>query len=113
MDEAPVFFVELEDLHKLDIRIGTVRHAERVPNADKLLLLEIDFGSEKRQVLTAMAEFFPPEHFVGKQVPVLLNLRPRTIRGLQSQGMILAADLQGKPALLHPEKPVENGAKIR
>lgn len=105
--------VSVEDLQKLDLRIGTITAAEKVPNADKLLRLEVDFGSEKRQILTAMALFFPPEHFVGKQMAFLLNLPPRTIRGLQSQGMILAADVEGKPFLLIAESKTPDGATLR
>ncbi len=77
---------------------------------DKLIKLEIDFGNEKRQVLTGVAEFLEPSHFVGKQIPVFTNLEPRKFKGEESQGMILAVDVDGKPVLLHPEKEVPNGA---
>ena len=101
------------DFQKLDIRIGKVTAAERVPETDKLLRLEIDFGSEQRQVITGMAEFFDPEYFIGKEIPVLCNVEPRTIKGIESQGMILAADSEGAPTLLHPEKEIPPGTKIR
>ena len=104
--------IKFGDWTKLEIRIGKVVKAEKVENADKLLKLIIDFGSEKKQVLTAMAEYFEPDHFLNKQIPVLVNLEPRTIRGLESQGMILAAEVEGKPVLIHPEEEVPNGSKV-
>lgn len=104
--------IKFEDWTKLEIRIGKVVEAEKVENADKLLKLIIDFGDEKKQVLTAMAEYFEPDHFLNKQIPVLVNLEPRTIRGLESQGMILAGDVNGKPVLMHPEEEVPNGSKV-
>lgn len=104
--------IKIEDFQKIEIRIGKVIEASRVENSDKLIRLLIDFDTEKRQVLTAMAEFLVPEHFLGKQVPVLCNLAPRKIRGAESQGMIIAADIDGKPVLLHPEKEVPNGTRI-
>ena len=104
--------IKFGDWTKLEIRIGKVVKAEKVENADKLLKLIIDFGDEKKQVLTAMAEYFEPDHFLNKQIPVLVNLEPRTIRGLESQGMILAAEVEGKPVLIHPEEEVPNGSKV-
>ena len=104
--------ISIEDFQKIDVRIGTVVEATKVENADKLLKLQIDFGTEKRQILTAMAEYFQPEHFLNKQVPVLMNLPPRKMRGEESQGMIVAADVDGKPVLVHPEKEVPNGTKM-
>lgn len=106
-------YISLSDLQKLDIRIGKVVHAERVPETDKLIRLEIDFGVETRQIVTGMAEFFDPEHFIGKEIPVILNLEPRVIQGIESQGMILAAEAAGLPVLIHPEKEVPPGSVIR
>ena len=109
---SPAHMATIEDFHNLDIRIGKVLTAERVRGTDKLIRLEIDFGTEQRQVLTGMAEFFEPSHFVGKEIPVLLNITPKTLKGLESQGMILAADVNGTPTLLHPEKEVPPGTPI-
>lgn len=105
--------ISIDDFQKLEIKIGTVTSCEKVENADKLLKLEIDLGDEKRIVLTGMSEFYEPSHFEGKQIPVLVNLEPRTIRGIESQGMILAADIDGRPVLLHPDEKVPEGSKIR
>lgn len=103
--------VTKDDIDKIEIKVGTVTAAERVEGTDKLMKLDIDFGDEKRQVLTGVAEYLEPEHFVGKQIPVFTNLQPRKFRGLESQGMILAVDVDGKPVLLHPEEEVPNGSQ--
>ncbi|MCR4369085.1 MAG: methionine--tRNA ligase [archaeon] len=104
--------IEYSDWQKLDIRIGTVIEAKKAQNADKLIVLQIDFGEEKKQVVTAMAEFFDANYFVGKQIPVIVNLKPRTMRGLESAGMIVSAEADGKPVLLHPENKIANGSKV-
>ena len=75
--------------------------------------LAVDFGSEKRQVVAGIAEFYQTAQLIGKEIPVLVNLEPRTIRGTESHGMILAADVEGKAVLLHPEKEVPPGSIIR
>ncbi|MBI1985049.1 MAG: methionine--tRNA ligase [Candidatus Wildermuthbacteria bacterium] len=105
--------VSLADLQKLDIRIGKVLHAERIADTNKLIRLEIDFGVETRQVITGMAEFFEPSHFIGKEIPVIVNLSPRNIQGIESQGMILAVEAAGRPVLLYPEQEVPPGSMVR
>jgi methionyl-tRNA synthetase len=87
--------------------------AESVKGTDKLLKLEIDFGTEKRQIVAGIAETYQPDHLIGKEIPVLLNLEFRNIRGVESQGMILAADADGKPVLLHPDRQVPSGSIVR
>ena len=105
--------ITFNDFAKLDIRIGTIISAEKVEDADKLLKLEIDLGEEKRQVVSGIADWYKPEDLVGKQVPVLMNLEPRTFKGVESQGMILAAEADDSAVLLHPDKDVPAGSKIR
>lgn len=105
--------VTIDDFQKMEIKIGRVLTAERIEGADKLLKLNIDFGAEKRQVVTGMAEFFNPEHFVGKEIPVLTNLEVKSFKGNKSQGMILAADVDGEHVLLHPEKEVPAGSCVK
>jgi methionine--tRNA ligase beta chain len=105
--------ITYDDFRKLDIRIGTIVSAERVQGTDKLLRLEVDFGTEKRQIIAGIAETYQSEHLVGKEIPVLLNLEPRRIRGIESQGMILAADADGVPILLHPDRQVPPGSIVR
>ena len=104
--------ITFEDFAKLDIRVGTILEAEAVEGADKILKLVVDLGDEKRTIAAGIAEFYTPEELIGKQVPVLTNLEPRTFRGVESQGMILAADDE-KPILLHPDKQIPNGTKLR
>jgi methionine--tRNA ligase beta chain len=105
--------ITYDDFIKLDIRIGTVRAAERVQGTDKLIRLEIDLGEETRQVVAGMAHTYTPQEFIGKQVPILVNLEPRKLRGIESQGMILAADVGGKPIMLIPEREVPPGSAVR
>jgi methionine--tRNA ligase beta chain len=105
--------IPYEDFKKLDIRIGTIVSAEKIEGTDKLLKLEIDLGGERRQLVAGIAEVFDPGQVIGKQIPVLLNLEPRSIRGMVSQGMILAADVDGNPALLHPDREVPPGSIVR
>ena len=105
--------ITYDDFMKLDIRIGTVKTAEKVQGADKLIRLEIDLGGETRQVVAGMALTYTPEDFIGKQVPILVNLEPRKLRGIESQGMILAADVGGKPIMLIPEREVPPGSAVR
>lgn len=105
--------ITFDDFMKLDIRIGTVTAADKVQGADKLIRLMLDMGGETRQVVAGMAPAYVPEEFVGKQVPILVNLEPRKLRGIESQGMILAADVDGKPVMLIPDKEVPPGSVVR
>ena len=106
--------ITFEDFKKLDIRIGKIISAERIPDSDKLLKLIVDFGTEQRQILAGIAEYFPdPLILLDKQVPIIVNLEPRKMRGLESQGMMLAADDGVKPILLHPAEEVPPGSIVR
>ncbi len=105
--------ITFDDFSKLDIRIGTVTAAEKVQGADKLIRLEIDIGDETRQVVAGMAHTYTPQDFIGKQVPILVNLEPRKLRGIESQGMILAADVGGKPVMLITDRQVPPGSTVR
>jgi len=105
--------ISFNDFNKLDIRIGTILEAEVVPDTDKLLKLKIDLGEETRTLIAGIAETYKPEDVKGKQIPILINLEPKIIRGIESKGMILAVDVDSKATLLHPEKQVDNGSKIR
>lgn len=103
-----------EDFKKLDIRIGKVVSVEKVPNTDKLLRFVFDLGTEKRQIMAGMAEFFDNlEWLVGKEMPILVNIEPRTFKGHTSHGMIIAADVDGKPILLHPETEIPAGSIVK
>jgi len=105
--------IAFDDFMKLNIRIGTVTAADKVEGADKLIRLELDLGGEQRQVVVGMAPTYTPEDFIGKQVPILVNLEPRKLRGIESRGMILAVDVDGKPVMLIPDKEVPPGNVVR
>ena len=105
--------VEFEDFTKLDIRIGTILAAEKVAKTKKLLQLKVAVGIDTRTIVSGIAESFSPEEIIGQQVAVLVNLAPRKIRGVESQGMILMTDTpDGKLAFMQPEKEVKNGQEI-
>jgi methionyl-tRNA synthetase len=106
--------IDFEDFTKLDIRLGTILEAEKVEKADKLLKLLIDTGIDKRTVVSGIAAHYSPEEVVGKTVQLLLNLAPRKIRGIESQGMILMAeDAEGKLSFMVPEKGFEAGGSVK
>lgn len=106
--------ITIEELSKVDIRIGTVESAERVEGSEKLLKLVFDFGEfGKRQILSGIGQWFTPEDLVGKQMPVFVNLEPRKMMGLESQGMLMATDGENGPVMLHPASQVPSGSKIR
>jgi methionyl-tRNA synthetase len=105
--------IDFEDFTKLDIRIGTILEAEKVAKTKKLLKLKVDVGIDVRTIVSGIAETFSPEEIIGQQVSVLVNLAPRKIRGVESQGMILMTDTtDGKLAFLEPEKEVKNGQEV-
>jgi methionyl-tRNA synthetase len=106
--------INFDDFTKLDIRTATILEAERVEGADKLLKLKVDTGLDIRTVVSGIAQHYKPEEVVGKTVSLLMNLAPRKIRGVESQGMILMAeDAEGNLAFVSPEKPVGTGSEVR
>jgi methionyl-tRNA synthetase len=106
--------ISIDDFAKIELRVGLVKVAERVPKADKLLRLEIDIGTEVRQVLAGIAEAYAPETLIGRKVVIVANLAPRKLRGLESNGMIVAASLEdGKPVLAGFLEDVPVGAKLK
>lgn len=105
--------ITIGDFQKLEIKIAEVKTAELVPNTSKLLKLTVDIGGEMRTLVAGIAETYSPQDIIGKQIVVLTNLQPATIRGVQSQGMLLAAEVDGKAILLTPDKPVPLGSKVR
>jgi methionyl-tRNA synthetase len=109
-------FIEIGDFAKVDLRVGQVLSAERVPKSDKLLLLQIDLGEEKpRQILAGIAEFYAPEKMIGRKVVVVANLKPRKLRGYESQGMVVAASYgeEGRPVIATFDEDVPNGARLK
>ncbi len=103
-----------EDFSKLDLRVGTILEAEKMPKANKLLVLKVDTGIDTRTIVSGIAEHFSPEEIIGKRVTVLVNLAPRALRGVESQGMILMTNnAEGKLVFVNPDVDgVENGATI-
>jgi len=107
--------ISIDDFKKVEIRMGKILSAERMPDSDKLLKLSVDLGEEKpRQILAGIAEHTDnPEDLVGKTVPFVINLEPRRMRGEISEGMMLAVSEDGKSVLLHPAENVSPGAIVQ
>jgi methionyl-tRNA synthetase len=109
-------FIAIEDFLKVELRVGEIKVAERIPKADKLLRFEIDLGEEKpRQILAGLAEYYEPEKLIGRKVVIVANLKPRKMRGLESQGMICAASLEEEdtPAIATFLEDVKIGARLK
>ena len=110
-------FITIDDFLKVELRVGEIKVAERIPKADKLLRFEIDLGEDKpRQILAGLAEYYEPETLIGRKVVVVANLKPRKMRGLESQGMICAASLENsddKPAIATFLETVNIGARLK
>uniref|UniRef100_A0A7C4S5H1 Methionine--tRNA ligase n=1 Tax=Geoglobus ahangari TaxID=113653 RepID=A0A7C4S5H1_9EURY len=105
--------IDIKDFAKLDLRVGKILKAERIKGSKKLMRLEVDIGDEVRQIVAGIADGYREEELVGKSVVVLANIKPAKIMGVGSDGMILAADVDGKAVLLTPEKDVKPGVRIR
>jgi len=104
----------IDEFSRVDLRVATVLSAEPHPNADRLLVLKIDLGDEQRQLVAGIRKHYAPEDLVGKRIVVVANLQPATLRGIESQGMLLAAsDEEGRLSLVTPEMPVGTGAKVK
>lgn len=112
---APDGKISIDDFLKVEMRVGQVKHAEKVKGADKLLRLEVDIGSEVRQVVAGIALAYEPEKLIGRKVVIVANLAPRKLRGLESNGMIVAASIgdEGKPVLASFLEDVPVGAKLK
>ncbi len=105
--------IQFEDFAKMDIRIGTILEAEKMPKANKLLVLKVDTGIDVRTIVSGIAESFSPEEIIGKRVSVLANLAPRALRGVESQGMILmTTNAEGKLVFVNPDADAPNGSTV-
>ena len=115
LSAAPL--VTIEDVAKLDIRMGTILTAEKIEGSDKLLKFNVDFGNEQRTIVSGVAQHYAPEVMVGKQVPVIMNLPPRKLKGVESNGMIIYAidetDGGHKTVMLNPEKNVPPNSPVQ
>ncbi len=115
MSDAPApAQITFDDFAKLDLRVGTVQSAEPHPNADKLLVLKVDLGDQTRQIVAGIRSYYEPAALIGRQIVVVANLAPRTMRGVESQGMLLAASNADRSAVIFvtPEESIAAGAKV-
>jgi len=105
--------VTLNEFGRLDIRIGRVLGSERIKGTAKLFKLKIDLGTSETEIVAGGGEFYQPEYFVGKNLVVLINLQPKVIAGIESRGMVLAADDKDRPVWLTVPEEVSPGTKVR
>lgn len=112
--------IPFDEFKRLDMRIGKILSAEPVPDSDKLLKLMVDFGVSgeppaqlMRQIVAGIAAWYTPEELAGREAAFAFNLEPKVLCGLESQGMILAADAEGRPVLLQPDREVPPGSRVR
>ena len=105
--------ITIDDFKKVELKVAKVLSAEPIEGSDKLLKLQIDLGSEQRQILSGIAKFYKPEELVGRQIVIVANLEPRQMMGLESNGMILAAGDGELISLLAPDKELPPGTSIR
>ena len=103
----------MKDFQKLDIRIGRIVKAEKIPQLKKILKVYVDIGGQTIQTVAGGAEFYLPEYFMDRLVVVLVNLEPKVIAGIESRGMLLAADVGGKPVWLTVPEEVPSGTRVR
>jgi methionine--tRNA ligase beta chain len=104
--------ISIDEFRKVELIVATIKSAEPHPNADKLMLLQVDLGTEQRQICAGIRNHYTPEELVGRQIIVVANLETAKLRGLESQGMLLAASDEGRVVILSPEKAVQPGAKV-
>jgi methionyl-tRNA synthetase len=106
--------ISIDEFRSIDMRIATVTAAAAHPQADRLLVLTVDLGNEQRQLVAGIRAHYEPQTLIGKQIVVVANLQPAMLRGVESQGMLLAAsDNEGRLAIVVPERPVATGAQVR
>ncbi|MDZ4225177.1 MAG: methionine--tRNA ligase subunit beta, partial [bacterium] len=105
--------IDITDFAKVELRVAEILQAEKVEGADKLLKLQIDLGTEQRQIVAGIAQHYAPEDLVGKKVVVAVNLKPAKIRGVESNGMLLAASDANTISILTPLKDVAIGSKVK
>ncbi|HEX2165404.1 MAG TPA: methionine--tRNA ligase subunit beta, partial [Thermoanaerobaculia bacterium] len=106
--------IDIDQFFQTELRVAVVRHAEPVPKSNKLLRLEVELADgERRQLVAGIAKAYAPEALVGRQVVVVANLQPAKLMGVESQGMVLAASVDGEPVLLAPDREVPPGTRVR
>jgi methionine--tRNA ligase beta chain len=110
--------ISFDDFKKIDLRVAKIISAEKVENSEKLIKLEIDLGTDfpdnpKRTLLAGISKFYNPDDLIGREIIMVANLEPKSMMGMESQGMLLAAVEDGKPILIKPESEVSPGTKVQ
>jgi len=105
--------ISFDEFQKMDLRIGKIKTAERIEGSDRLIKLRVDVGNESRQIVAGISESYSVVDLINKNIVVLMNLEPKILKGVKSDGMLLAADVDGIPVLLTTEKDVPPGTRIR
>jgi methionyl-tRNA synthetase len=105
--------IDIQEFARIDLRVGTIAEAAAVEGTDKLVVMKIDIGTEVRQVVAGIRIAYKPEELVGKQVVIVANLKPAKLRGIDSNGMLLAAVGESGLCIVSPEKPMDNGVKVK
>jgi EMAP domain len=105
-------FIGIDEFKRVDLRVGLVKSAEKIPGSEKLIKITVDLGElGERQIIAGLAKWYKPEDFVGKYIVVVANLKPKKLMGFESQGMLLATDTD-PPVIIVAEKPVKPGARL-
>ena len=105
--------ITIEEFFQTELRVATITAAEPIPNSNKLLKMSVDLGSESRVLVAGIAKEYPSEELLGRQVIVVSNLQPAKLMGVESQGMVLAASVDGRPVLLQVGEEVPNGTAVK
>ena len=105
--------ISIDDFKKIELKVATIIAAEPHPNADKLIVLQVDLGTEQRQICAGIRNHYTAEELVGKQIIVVANLETAKLRGMESQGMLLAASDEGRVIIMTPEKSVQAGVQVK
>jgi methionyl-tRNA synthetase len=105
--------ISFEEFQKIELKVAKIIEAEKIEKSEKLLKLIVDLGDERRQLIAGIAKYYKPEDLIGKEIVVVANLEPKKLLGIESQGMLLAANVNGEPVILIPEKEVPPGTKVK
>jgi len=111
-EEKKIDYITIEDFAKIQLRVAEILEAERVEGSDKLIKMKLKVGEETRQIVGGIARYYTPEELIGKKIIIVYNLEPKKLKGIESQGMLLAASTEGKMSLLTVDRDIESGAKI-
>jgi methionine--tRNA ligase beta chain len=104
--------ISFEQFKKIELKVGKVLNAEKIEGSEKLLKLIVDLGDERRQLIAGIAKYYRPKDLIGKEIVVVANLEPKKLMEIESQGMLLAANVDGEPVILIPEKEVPPGTIV-